>query len=211
MKKITIYGTSVAKFRSSEKSWGFYTYCEQLKNYFSDCIINWRGVNQCSLERLYLDIKKDKNSDLIIIFHGKPSYIYCPGLVKDISIDSIKTMVSNKENAKKGAVNAHTRQTGKDMKFILSMCYYYKTVFYDGTLRPEVYGALLSRLDKILMSRNVIHCSCISAHDYLRSGITIKETKEIFKQNHPVYYFPQENHNKLAQLLIGNINEYNWN
>ena len=59
MKKITIYGTSVAKFRSSEKSWGFYTYCEQLKNYFSDCIINWRGVNQCSLERLYLDIKKE--------------------------------------------------------------------------------------------------------------------------------------------------------
>ena len=207
--KITIYGTSSAKFRKSDPSWGFKTYCEQISDYFQNYTINWKGVNTCSIERMYSLIKKDKNSDIIIIMHGKPDYIYCPGLVKDISIHDMKTMLVNKQNRNKGMINSHTRQTGKNISFILSLCYYYTSIFYDPNIRIDIYSSILMHLDKLLMNRKVVHCSCLGAHDLLNSGSVIKETKKIFKQSHPVYYFIEENHNKLAQLLIGKINEYN--
>ena len=202
MTKITIYGTSFAKFRQSKPDWGFTTYCENVNSYFPQYIINWNGVNCSSIERIYANIKKDKNSDLIIIFHGSPRYIYCPGLLKDISIDDMKD-ISSRGKDSKGVLKSHITQTGKDSDFIIAISYFYNSIFYNPDIRLDLYISILSRLDNLLKNRKVLHITNSSIPISLKSGKTIPTSfKEI---GHPKYYISKEKHKKLGKILIDEI------
>jgi hypothetical protein len=72
------------------------------------------GVGRCSEERILFYLKKMKKMDMAIIFHSMPTFMFCPGFVRDIH----KSMLDHHEmdflmSTKKGVFDVYDTLVNK--------------------------------------------------------------------------------------------------
>lgn len=82
--KIGIYGHSKAVYKKRS----YIHYSERVNAHFTEHQINWYGTNCSSIERLVYSVQKH-TSDLYIIFHTAPYYVYCPQWSRDFPSDTL--------------------------------------------------------------------------------------------------------------------------
>jgi hypothetical protein len=75
---IGLYGHSQAQWTGRDS----FSYISRLKEHFQAEIVN-SGIAMCSEERILFSLKKTKDLDLAIIFHGSPDFIFVPGENRD--------------------------------------------------------------------------------------------------------------------------------
>ena len=102
------------------------TYLTIVSDYFDAKIVN-KGVGQASEERLLSEIKKSKNLDIAVIFHGRPASLYLPKCTRDIDIrtDEVK--------AYRGTYGNISSIFDTEEEFITCLKYY-KTYLHDHDL-----------------------------------------------------------------------------
>ena len=168
---IGIYGNSTAIWDGHQE----FSFVNKLKDYFSAKIIH-TGTAMCSEERILFDLKKTKALDIAIIFHAKPSYVFCPGIDRDIDTLDKKTIVKkllngyielpNKdsnsntvESSDQEALDLWFKDHNNSEELITGFLAYKKIFFHPDLQQSRYYGALV-QLDSYLMLKNipVVHC-----------------------------------------------------
>jgi hypothetical protein len=164
--KIGFYG------HSSCSSVGDGSYLSLIAEKFNADIVN-TGVKQGSEERILLELKKEKNLDVAIIFHSRPSFIFLPNCKRDIGINSFTL-----ERARYLFEGGY----GEELATFESpeMLHYhiesYKSFFSSPDLMRNRYYGALCQIDDYLAIKK-IKCIHITTEKYIpkwfkfRSGI----------------------------------------
>lgn len=168
---IGIYGNSIAIWDGLQE----FSFIKKLKDQFSANIVH-TGTAMCSEERILFDLKKTKLLDVAIIFHAKPSYIFCPGMPRDIDTLDKDTIVKKLHNGYTEIYNdvAHTNTTEisnqealglwmrdhNNSEEIIKSFVAYKEMFFHPDLQRSRYHGALIQIDNYLTLKNipVVHC-----------------------------------------------------
>lgn len=203
--KIGIFGDSSAVWRPSQ-DWGYLSYCQIVRDYFSEDTINWYGANTGSLPRTIANIQKHKHLDLYIIFHSKPDYIYSPGWRRDFPLEEIKRAIRDNQ-----ALDAFKEQLRRHSPFnyenIKSELKFWLNTWHDEKLLQMSFVANLMLLNKLLQGKTVINIPRSSVEKQLiQTGLHNDYLQELLKSagTHPTY-IPREQHDAVAQEMISMI------
>lgn len=199
-KKVSIYGESAASFKPS-RDWGFKSYTELVNESFPTYKINWNGVGTSSLQRTVSSVQRDKNSDLLIIFHSSPKYIYFPGFERDVDLDDVLLASKNIDHA--NMLCRTINETPESLKQIFQI---WSEKIYDKSLLRSQYISLLILLNKVLQKRNVIHIPRDKSDSLFLNGTINNKIRECLHMagRHPTY-IPKDQHDLVAKQMISAI------
>lgn len=205
---------------------------------FSDILIekyniprhNYHAVNQGSEERILYFLKKVKEIDIAIIFHGTPQHFFCPAWSTDFHLVDDPNYWSNDypHRIRYTPEILNDKQVGIDYSVLDKSQYkQYYEVFAEHFYTPELnrnrhHGALL-QIDQYIKHKKIkaIHCTLKkSIPDWFKfsSGIVDNELAELQKQNSKYYCSSQISSNQItkegnqyiANKLIGYIESFGW-
>ena len=163
--------------------------------------INWNGVGTSSLQRTVSLVQRDKNSDLLIIFHSSPKYIYFPGFERDVDLDDVLLASKNIDHA--NMLCRTISETPESLKQIFQV---WSEKIYDKTLIRSQYVSLLILLNTVLQKRNVIHIPRDKSDSLFLKGTINNKIRESLHMagRHPTY-IPRDQHKVVAREMISAI------
>jgi len=191
---------------------------------------NYHAVNQGSEERILYFLKKVKEIDVAIIFHGTPQHFFCPAWSSDFHLVDRPEYWDNDYPRRLKYIpeilNDKPIDTNHEILDRKSYRHFYE-VFTEHFYTPELnrnrhYGALM-QIDQYIKHKNikVIHCPLKkSIPDWFKfsSGIVDNELAELQKQNSKYYCSSQQSSNQItpegneyiANKLIEYIESFGW-
>lgn len=187
MKRIGFFGHSNCAYRSVG------SFIDLFSNYFNASIENI-GVRQGSEERILFELKKTKNLDLAIIFHGEPGNIFLPDCDRDLNFNYVNETKAgylfrdwNNDFSK-----AHHEKFTKKFKTpenFLNTTIILREYFYHPDLQMNRFIGCLMQIDQYLLDQNLpcIHIlektNAIPNWFKFKSGIVDYSVTDIIKNN----------------------------
>lgn len=147
-----------------------------LDHYQSQHDDSYIGISMCSEERILKNIKKTKDPDIAIIFHGHPKFYHLYSNSRDFIKENEEDTRNTAQHNAVQIIKSEKVQISKEIFF--NTLYTYNEKFYDAdTEKNRFIGALL-QIDSYLKFKNIktIHCPMLPDHIpkwfKFQSGIT---------------------------------------
>lgn len=148
---------------------------------------NYRGVNNCSEERILYFLKKISNKGVVVIFHGNNRSEFCPGSSEDfVDLPSHEVSFYNdiRERIPFNTSSYHNLPPEQMSEMLVK----HRRLFYNKDLLSYRYQGALAMIDGYLSAKRmqVIHCINpvnLPAGFCFKSGVVDKRPFDIMEAN----------------------------